>query len=259
MNKQMLIGPVIFAVTLAISLCACAVVPTQDPSEAADDPAFAVLVFSKTAGFRHGSIPAGIAAVEKLGKKHGFAVEKTEDASKFTPEWVKQFDAVIFLNTTGDVFNDEQQKVFEQYIQQGGGYVGIHAASDTEYDWPWYGKLVGAYFSGHPRVQKATIDVVDNTHISTKHLSAKWERTDEWYNFHSPPKNVTVLMKLDESSYEGGTNGDNHPIAWYHEFDGGRAFYTGGGHTNESFEEPAFLQHLLGGIIWAADAIPADH
>ena len=131
--------------------------------------------------------------------------------------------------------------------------MGVHAAADTEYDWPWYGKLVGGYFDSHPsnpNVRKATINVVNKSHPATEHLSDTWIRTDEWYNYKTLSSETTVLLNLDESSYEGGTNGTNHPIAWYQEFDGGRAFYTGGGHTDDSYDEPMFRQHLLGGIEW---------
>ena len=144
-----------------------------------------------------------------------------------------------------------QQADFERYIQAGGGFVGVHSAADTEYDWIWYGHLIGAYFNGHPAIQEAEVSVVDKTHLSTKMLPDTWSRTDEWYNYKSLNQNVNKLLNLEEDSYEGGTNGKNHPIAWYHNYDGGRAFYTGGGHTDESYSEDLFLQHLLGGIQYA--------
>ena len=214
---------------------------------------FKVLVFSKTEGFRHSSIPAGIAAIEQLGTDNNFIVEATEDASVFTFEQLQQYEAIIFLSTTGDVLNRNQQDAFERYIRSGGGFVGIHAASDTEYNWPWYGQLVGAYFDSHPAIQTATIEVADRIHPSTKHLPEYWERTDEWYNYTKNPRGqVHVLATLDESTYSGGTMGYLHPIAWMHEFDGGRSWYTGGGHTEESYSEPAFLEHILGGIMYAS-------
>ncbi|WP_295116686.1 ThuA domain-containing protein [uncultured Chitinophaga sp.] len=210
-----------------------------------------VLVFMKTAAYHHESIPAGAAAIIELGKKNGFAVDTTSDASWFKEDKLKKYQAVIFLSTTGNVLNSTQQVAFERYIQAGGGFMGIHAAADTEYEWPWYNKLVGAYFKSHPHdpnVLKATVNVTDTAHPAMKGLPANWERTDEWYSYKSINPAVKVLAKLDENTYEGGENGDNHPIAWYHEYDGGRAFYTGGGHTAESYAEPLFLQHLLGGI-----------
>ncbi len=210
-----------------------------------------ILVFSKTAGFRHSSIEVGIAAIQKLGTENGFEVFSTEDADYFEEDSLKEFSAVVFLNTTGDVLNPKQQSDFERYIQAGGGYVGIHSASDTEYNWDWYGKMVGAYFNGHPQIQEAKLKVVDSNHASCKHLPNPWERTDEWYNFKNLNEDVNILLQIDETSYEGGTNGENHPMAWYHDYDGGRAFYTGLGHTEESFSEENYLQHLLKGIQYA--------
>lgn len=210
-----------------------------------------ILVFSKTAGFRHTSIEAGKLALLKLGKENKMVVDTTEDASFFTAATLKKYDAVIFLSTTGDVLNDEQQTAFEQYIRSGKGFVGIHAATDTEYGWPWYCKLVGANFANHPKPQKAMLHVTDATHRSTNHLPKAWERFDEWYNFKNQNTNVKVLLTIDEKSYQGGKNGDTHPMAWYHAYDGGRAFYTALGHTDESFQEEHFLKHVLGGIQYA--------
>ncbi len=222
-------------------------------------PRHHVLVFSKTAGFRHASIPTGVEAIETLGGQNGFKVEATEDSSAFTDANLARFSTVVFMSTTGDVLNDDQQAAFERYIRSGGGFLGIHSAADTEYDWPWYGRLVGAYFKGHPAIQVATVVVADRVHPSTKHLPRRWQRRDEWYQYRTSPRGkVHILATLDESTYKGGGMGDDHPIAWCHEFDGGRAFYTGGGHTNESFVEPAFLQHLLGGILWTAGIEKAD-
>lgn len=213
-----------------------------------------VLVFSKTKGWKHTSIPFGIAAIQKLGKENGFEVDTTKNSDVFTDENLKKYDAVVFNCTTGNVLTASQQAAFERYIQAGGGFVGIHSASDTEYEWPWYANLMGAHFSSHPsnpNVRLAIVEVLDTAHVSTKGLPAKWERTDEWYNYRSFYSGLNVLANLDENTFDGGTNGANHPIAWYHEFDGGRAFYTGGGHTDESFSEPLFLQHLMGGIRYA--------
>ncbi len=231
--------PVLFAIIIFIAVNAYA------------DKMPRVLVFMKTAGFYHNSIPAGAVAIQKLGLQNKFIVDTTRDAAAFTKTNLKKYAAIIFLNTTGTVLNDVQKEAFKQYIQKGGGFVGVHAASDTEYEWPWYNGLVGAYFLSHPKQQKAHIIVKNSTHISTRHLPAKWERFDEWYNFKNISDKINVLLLLDEKSYEGGKNGDYHPIAWYHKYEGGRAFYTGFGHTNESYEEPLFLQHLLGGIQYA--------
>ncbi|MET8633073.1 ThuA domain-containing protein [Streptomyces sp. NPDC004096] len=218
-----------------------------------------VLVFSKTAGFRHDSIPDGVAAVRQLGETSGFAVDATEDAGAFTSKNLKRYDAVVFLSTTGDVLDSTQQSAFEGYIRHGGAYVGIHAAADTEYDWEFYGGLAGAYFQSHPAIQQAEVDVEDRAHPATSELARTWERTDEWYNYRSNPRErAHVLASLDESSYTGGTMNGDHPIAWCQNYQGGRAFYTGGGHTKESYTDPAFLRHLRGGITWAIGDAQAD-
>lgn len=217
-----------------------------------------VLVFSKTDGFRHSSIPAGIAAVQQLGSVNGFGVTATEDATSFTPAILSRYQAVIFLSTTGDVLNNTQQAAFESYLASGGGFVGVHSASDTEYDWPWYGGLVGTYFAGHPPVQMATLNVEDRTTVATAHLGATWDRSDEWYNFRTSPRaSARVLLSLSEASYSGGTMGD-HPIAWCQNYGGGRSFYTGLGHTEASFADTDFTRFLLGGIRIAAGWASAD-
>lgn len=210
-----------------------------------------ILLFTKTAGFYHSSIPSGIAAIKKLGKENGFEVDTTTDAAMFTEDTLKKYAAVIFFNSTGDILNNYQEADFERYIQAGGGYVGVHAAADAEYDWGWYGRLVGAYFKGHPLIQKAVLNVNDKDNAATKNLPAQWARTDEWYNFKKLNKDVHVLLKIDETTYQGGENGKDHPMAWYHEYDGGRAFYTELGHTEESYSDTLYLQHLLGGIKYA--------
>lgn len=215
-----------------------------------------VLIFTKTEGYRHQSIEKGVAVIKNLGKENKFNTHHSEEASLFMGSILNNYDLVLFLSTTGDVLNEQQQQAFEKYIQAGGSFMGIHAASDTEYDWPWYGKLVGAYFKDHPmdpNVRNATIKVKNKKHASTKHLSSKWKRADEWYNYKQINPEIKILLNLEEKSYEGGTNGKVHPIAWYHEFDGGKSFYTGGGHTEASFEEPDFVKHLLGGILYCLD------
>lgn len=208
-----------------------------------------VIIFSKTEGYRHNSIEDGIKSIEKLGRENNFNVFATED-SKILIEELKNNDAVIFLNTTGDILNEQEQKVFIKYINNGGGFVGIHAAADTEYGWPWYGKMVGAYFLSHPKQQDAVINVVNRDHLSTSFLGNQWNKFDEWYNYKDINTSIQVLLNLDENSYEGGKNGKNHPIAWYHEFEGGKIFYTGTGHTKESYLNEKFLKHILGGIMY---------
>ncbi|MES2732856.1 MAG: ThuA domain-containing protein [Bacteroidota bacterium] len=220
-------------------------------------------MFSKTAGWNHSSIPFGNAAIQKLGKANHFQVDTTKNAAYFNDDSLRQYQAVIFNCTSGHVLNPSQRAAFERYIQAGGGYVGIHSAAATEYDWRWYGKLMGAFFSNHPRnpvERKAAIDILDKHHPSTAGLPDRWERVDEWYSYRSFYPGIKVLANLDETTYDNGTHGSHHPIAWYHEFDGGRAFYTGGGHADASYEEPLFLNHILGGITYAmGNGKPLDY
>ncbi len=221
------------------------------------DTPLSVLVFSKTAGWRHDSIEAGVRALQSIGERRGWSVMHTEDAAIFTVDDLAQYRVVVFLNTTGDVLDAEQERAFENYIRAGGGFVGIHAAADTEYDWAWYGGLVGAYFESHPPgMQEAVLRIEDPAHPAARLLPVPWMRTDEWYNFRSNPRpNVQVILSLDEASYEGGTMGD-HPAAWAHEYDGGRAFYTALGHDAAHFDEPLMRAHLAGAIEWAACGSP---
>lgn len=244
-------------------LYACAVLgpllPLLTTPLSALDGADEILVFSHTAGFRHDSIPAAVSAIGGLGNAHGFAVHATEDRSVFNDEALDHYRAVVFLNTTGDILDPDQEAAFQRFIQRGGGFVGIHAAADTEYEWTWYGQLVGAYFDSHPHIQPAEIRVIDTVHPSTTMLPRRWLRTDEWYNYRMNPRGrVHVLAVLDEASYEGGNQGIDHPIAWCHAYEGGRSWYTGGGHTAESYSEELFLQHLLGGIQYAAGLADGD-
>ncbi|MEU2797944.1 ThuA domain-containing protein [Streptomyces sp. NPDC007117] len=224
-----------------------------------DRTAKRVLVFSKTAGFRHDSIPAGIEALKEIGEDTDITVDSTESAAQFTTSNLARYDAVAFLSTTGDVLNAEQQKAFENYVANGGGYVGIHAAADTEYDWEFYGGLVGAYFDSHPQIQPATVRVEDHDHPATAHLDEEWERTDEWYNYRTNPRDkAKVLATLDETTYTGGNMKGDHPISWCQTYQGGRSFYTGLGHTKESYAEPAFRSHVLGGLRYATGQVKAE-
>ncbi|GCE03301.1 ThuA domain-containing protein [Dictyobacter aurantiacus] len=213
-----------------------------------------LLIFSKTAGYRHASIENGIVAIRRLAAEHHVGVEASEDAAVFTNENLARYRAVIFLNTTGNILDNDQKAAFQRYIHAGGGYVGVHSASDTEHDWAWYGQLVGAFFSNHPHIAQAIVHVEDPQTSSTSMLPAQWVRTDEWYNFHENPRaHVHVLLTVDEKTYQGGTMGTDHPIAWYHDFEGGRSWYTAMGHTPDSYSEPLFLSHLWGGISYAAN------
>jgi cytochrome c len=245
------------------AVLALAVVATSIQSASARpqqaSPDFRVLVFTKTAGFRHSSIPSAVQALRELGAHSGFTIDATDDSNAFTDANLARYAVVAFALTTGDVLDGAQQAAFERYIRAGHGFVGVHSASDTEYSWPWYGRLVGAFFKSHPAIQQAGLDVGDRRHPSTARLPRRWTRTDEWYNFATNPRrSVRVLVTLDETTYAPGAGamGRDHPIAWAHEFEGGRAWYTGGGHTEESYSEPLFRAHLLGGVRYAAGLAP---
>ena len=232
-----------------------------------------VLVFSKTGGFRHDSIPQGIAAVQALGTANGFTVVATEDATAFTAANLATFDVVVFMSTTGEILNDAQQAAFEGYIKAGGGFAGVHAASDTEYSWPWFGELVGGYFRNHPPgTPTAAVDIEDGDEPSTTGLPTRWTRDGRVVQLPAPgtpavngnttvadysprARQVKVLATVDESTYDeqdGNTIDDDHPVAWCSNFDGGRSWYTAMGHTQASFTDAQFRAHLLGGLRTAA-------
>ncbi len=217
-------------------------------------PNLRVLLFTETQDFRHESTEDALQALEELAAAAGIATVRADDSvGVFTDDNLANYAAVVWVMTSGDVLVNDEQAAFERFIRAGGGYAGIHAASFTEYEWPWYGALVGAYFASHPEVQSATQTVEDQTHPSTTHLNSTWTRIDEWYDYNRNPRGeVNVLLSLDETTYTGGTMPVDHPSAWYHEFDGGRSWYTGGGHTSESYLEPDFRAHLLGGLSYAA-------
>jgi cytochrome c len=264
----------LFVVSLLVTLVGCnkAAVDTPVPVVAAKVDSKAlfnadikdakVLVFSKTKGWRHDSIPAGIAALQKMAADNAFTVVATEDSETFTEAQLSGFNAIVFLNTSLDVLDDNQQLAMERFIQAGGGFVGIHAAADTEWegDWHWYRRLVGAVFKSHPNnpsnVQMARVDLEDENHPLAKSLPAAFEIADEWYDYRDWYEFNKVLLTVDEKTYVGGTHGDHHPITWYHDFDGGRSFYTGLGHTAETFSNPKFITLLLGGLKYAVGGKP---
>lgn len=232
---------------------------TTPPPDPGTMDGMGVLVFTKIAGFRHPSIKDGALAIKALGDKNGWTVITTDNGASFNKDYLANFDAVVWLSTTWDVLNTEQEKAFQQYIEAGGGYVGIHAASDTEYDWPWYGEtLLGTRFKDHPNfpnIREADVIIEEADHPATAGLPSVWTRADEWYNFIESPRknsNITVLASLDESSYDAGAGAmGDHPIIWYQTIGEGRALYSGLGHTPESFLDPVYLQHLVGAISWA--------
>jgi uncharacterized protein len=224
---------------------------------------FNVLVFTKTQGYHHQSIIEGVEALRELSKKHYFSMDWQDDASVFNDANLSQFQAVVFLSTTGNLFNDEQKAAFQKFIRSGKGFVGIHSASDTEYQWDWYGQLVGRYFVIHPEIQTARLQVLNRQFPGVELMPDHFLWTDEWYEFGKENvKNLTTILAVDEKSYDpntvwankktGSGMGKFHPIAWYHTFEGGRSFYTGLGHTAAAYKDPLFLAHVYGGIFWAA-------
>jgi type 1 glutamine amidotransferase len=214
-----------------------------------------LLVMSKTNGFRHKSIPAGKLALQLMADQNNWTIDFTEDSLQFSSyKKLKQYDAIVFLLTTGNILGDEEESAFKKYIHKGGGFVGIHTATDTELDWGWYINMVGTKFKSHPKQQQAKFVVVDSTHPSTKHLPQQWPRFDELYNYTDTlSPNIHVLIEVDEASYTGGTMGRHHPMAWWQHFEGGRIFQTSLGHTDDSYKEEKFLQHIKGAILWAAN------
>ncbi len=224
---------------------------------------FSVLLFSKTAGWHHESILEGVTAIRGLARLHDFNVFWTEHAERvFNDTELRKYKAVIFLSTTGDALNDEQQAAFERYIRAGGGFVGIHAAADTEYGWPWYTKMVGHMFHIHPAVQTATLQVEDRNFPGMDRFAKRFLFTEEWYEFDAARSSkLRYLLSVDETTYEphakwgpkeGKGMGKLHPIAWYQEYDGGRAFYTALGHLPATYGDANFMHHVYGGIYWAA-------
>ena len=223
---------------------------------------FRALLITKTAGWHHESINDGVAAIKELANRNYFDVQWHQDAITINDKYLENFQVLIFLSTTGDIFKEEEQKAIEKFIQSGKGYVGIHAASDTEYDWPWYTKLVGRMFNIHPVIQTAKLQVTANKFPGLQGFSNDVLWTDEWYEFK--PETTTGLndiLAVDESTYnpnvqwgekKGKGMGNFHPVSWYHNYDGGRSFYTALGHLPAIYTNQAFLNHIYAGIFWAA-------
>ena len=211
---------------------------------------FSILVITETEGWVHESIGSGLNLIEDIGNKNNFNVYYSDDSSVITNDNLKNFNSIIFLNTTGNILSNKEQNVMEEFIRSGRGFLGVHSAADTEYEWDWYGNLVGAYFKSHPDVMSAKILTIENK--ITNHLDSEWKIEDEWYNFNYTNENIKILLNLDESSYEGGDHPDYHPITWYHEYDGGRSFYTGLGHTNEVYKDNRFIKLLEKGILYVS-------
>ncbi|MFF6776922.1 ThuA domain-containing protein [Streptomyces sp. NPDC012637] len=213
-----------------------------------------VLVFTRTTGYRHDSIPAGAAALAELAAAAGLTAETTEDPAAFAPDRLARCAAVVLLSTTGTVLTGEGRAAFEAYVRGGGGLLVVHAAANAEPDWPFYGELLGTRFAGHPPLQPGTVCVDDHAHPATAPLPARWSWTDEWYEYTTHPRasGVHVLARADETSYEGGTLGADHPLVWCREAapDRGRVLFTALGHTTEAYADPAFRAHLAGALHW---------
>ncbi|MFJ9823184.1 ThuA domain-containing protein [Streptomyces sp. NPDC101160] len=230
---------------------------TRDPRETRTTrDAVDVLVYTRTAGYRHDSIPAGAAALAELARAAGLAAEATEDPAAFTPGRLARCAAVVLLSTTGTVLTDAGRAAFEAYVRGGGGVLAVHAAANAEPDWPFYGELLGTRFDGHPELQPGTVRVDDHGHPATAALPARWECTDEWYDFTANPRSTGahVLARADETSYRGGTMGADHPLVWCREAvpGRGRVLFTALGHSSESYADPAFRAHLDGALRWVA-------
>ncbi len=254
----------ILAISISLLLVSCAtpydITPPPDPGEI---EGLGVLVFTKIAGFRHPSIKDGVETLQELGSKNNWTVIQTDNGAAFNESYLSKFDVVIWLSTTWDVLSEAQEEAFQRYIEHGGGYVGIHAASDTEYDWPWYGEtLLGTWFNNHPNfpnVRNADVIIEQPDHPATRGLPAKWNRDDEWYNFKSNPRDnpsITVLASLDESSYDAGDGAmGDHPIIWCREINKGRMLYSGLGHTSGAFSDTSYQIHLIGAVHWAGRVV----
>ncbi|MFF5183086.1 ThuA domain-containing protein [Streptomyces sp. NPDC000345] len=212
-----------------------------------------LLVYTRTTAYRHDSIPDAVTAVRAL---EGFTVDHSEEPGALEAP-LDGYAAVVFLSTSGEVLTPAGRERLAAYVGSGGGFVGVHAAACTEYDWPYYGELLGARFDRHPAYQPGKAVIEDHDHPATRHLPAVWDVTDEWYDFRvSPRGRVHVLAGADEASYEGGGMGADHPLVWCREEGEGRVFYTALGHASEAYRDPDFLAHLRGGIAWAARSGP---
>ncbi|MBD9478249.1 ThuA domain-containing protein [Pseudoxanthomonas sp. PXM02] len=209
-----------------------------------------VLIFTKTAGFRHDAIPTAVATLRTLVADAGMAADHTEDANDFSAANLARYRVVVFASTTGDVLDEAQQAAMEGFVRGGGGFVGVHAAADTEYDWPWYGRLVGAYFASHPPGLQST---QVQPELDGQPAGARWPITDELYNYRTNPRpQVRVIATVDERGYSGGTMGADHPIAWCHDYDGGRSWYTGLGHEANVYADANVIEQLTRGLRYAA-------
>lgn len=248
MRNKKLLHVIVGIVFIGLLCISCSHQTNKDEQK---DEKLNVLIFSKVGAYRHESIEPGGAALKSYFAAHSISSTQTEDSTIFTANQLSSFDVVMFFQTTGIILDSLQRDAFAKFIRSGKGFVGIHSAADTEYDWPWFVNLVGVQFADHPDIQQATFVKVDTQQLTVKHLPARWTRMDECYNYKQLPANVNVVLTVDESTYQGGTHGSNHPISWYHTYDGGRSFYTAMGHTVENYQDTLFLEHILQGVKWA--------
>lgn len=211
-------------------------------------------------GYVHENIAASVEALKKLCSDNRYAVQATDDPSIFTPEKLRKINCIIFSNSNNQAFETEAQKqAFIAYTHNGGGFVGIHSASGSERQWPWFWAMVGGKFVRHPELQKFTIKVVDKNHPATDFLGDSWAWEDECYYTDQLNPDIHVLLAADLTTivddkkvqYPGTTFGNFFPLSWCHEFEGGRQFYTALGHKAEYYKDEKFLKHLLGGIKWS--------
>jgi len=208
-------------------------------------------------GFVHDNIAACTAMLQQLGKDNGFATDVSDKPEVFTDANLKQYRVIIFANSNNEAFATEEQKVaFQKFIRSGGGFVGIHSACGSERKWPWFWSLLGGTFVRHPKFQPFTINVVDRDHPSTKHLGATWKWADEFYYIKEMPKDLHILLEGDLSTLTDSQKPKDRatqPLAWCHEFEGGRSWYTSLAHKKEDYSKPDLQKHILGGILWAMD------
>lgn len=241
-----------------LAVAGCSSGPSGTPKATSSPAPVRILAFTRTAGFHHVVIPAAAAALANALAGRA-TLEVTDDPARFSGAGLRPYRAVVFLLTTGDVLDASQQAAFEEFIARGGGYAGVHSATDTEYAWAWYHELVGATFKTHPKVQRAKVRILDPAHPSMEGLPAPWSRVDEWYDFRASPRpRVHVLATVDETTYAGGKMGRDHPIAWCRSFAGGRSWYTAMGHGEESWRDALFLRHVAAGVMTAAGVTPAS-
>jgi type 1 glutamine amidotransferase len=258
------------SVLIATAALAFGATTEQPSSKSAESPApsagrgsFRVLVFSRTLGYRHASITNGIVALRELGRQNSFTVDATEEPTVFGPTNLARYAAVVFLSVTGDVLNSDQEGELKSYVSGGGGFIGIHGAAfgplACEDQWGWYGDMFCCAFKNHSAVVPGVLHLEDAAHPANAGLPERWARSEEWYNFSGTPRGCArVLATVDETTYRGGTMGQDHPIVWCRQVGQGRMWYTAMGHTESSFDEPLLRQHLLNGILIATARKPAD-